>query len=157
MIVSLLIVLHSKKVIEEISKNRNFSLLSNFGSYNKEEFLTCYFDAKIIRHYKLVDLSNNGNEGKIYNCSIIPYNIPNKVKVTIPHRRKSVFKLLDHAPNGYLNGRWASQLTRYNQLKFVNEVSTGYYDTDNDGLGDLDFKVHSCTEVENEIHLVVGI
>ena len=147
----------TKKTISAISENRNFGLLSKFENYDNEGNLTCYFDAKFIRHYKLVDLSGNGIEGKINGCAIIPYNIPNKLKITIPHRRKSTFKLLDHASNGYLNGRWASQLTRFNQLKFVNEVSTGYYDTDDDGLGDLDFTVHSEVEVENEIHLVVGI
>lgn len=147
----------SRKEIIELSQNRNFSLLSVFGDYDKESYLTCYYDAKVTRHYKLVDLSGKGNDGNISGCSIVPYEIPNKLKVSIPNRRKSTFKLLDHSSNGYLNGRWASQLTRYNQLKFVNEVSTGYYDTDSDGLSDLDFTVHSEVKIENEIHVVVGI
>jgi hypothetical protein len=65
--------------------------------------------------------------------------------------------LLDHKPGGYLNGRWKDQLTRYNQLKFINEIAPNYSKNAQGGLSDIDFKVHGETITDNVYQLQVSI
>ena len=104
-----------------------------------------------------MDLSENGNIGTIDNCSIIKYDHKEFKYEKIPYRRESSFNLLDHQPGGYLDGRWKDQLTRYNQLRFSNEVRTGEYDIKNDGLNSIEYKIHSSIEVDQNVQLVVAI
>jgi len=111
----------------------------------------------MIKHYKLTDLSNSGNTGIIENCSIVKYDYSAYKYEKVPYRRTSSFKLLDHAPGGYIDGRWKDQLTRYNQLRYNNEVKPGNYDTQEDGLNSLEYKIHNDVEVDRDVQIVVAI
>lgn len=144
-------------VLLDMSNNKHFGLTSKFDSYDHSDSLTTYYDAKMIKHYKLTDLSGNGNTGIIENCSIVKYDYKSYKYEKIPYRRESSFKLLDHAPGGYIDGRWKDQLTRYNQLRYNNEVKPGNYDTEEDGLSSLEYKVHTDVEVDRDIQIVVAI
>ena len=144
-------------VLRDMSNNKHFGLTSKFDSYDHGGSLLNYYDAKFVKHYKLMDLSENGNIGTIDNCSIIKYDHKEFKYEKIPYRRESSFNLLDHQPGGYLDGRWKDQLTRYNQLRFSNEVRTGEYDIKNDGLNSIEYKIHSSIEVDQNVQLVVAI
>jgi hypothetical protein len=147
----------SSSEILEISKNKHFGLTSNFGNYKSSENLITYYDAKFVKDYKLMDLSGNTNDGKINGCEIVGYTYDDIKVVNIPYRRDGKFELLEHEENGYVNGAWKNITTRYNQLKFHNEVEKGYRNTKEDGLSNLQYTQHSRAKVENLTHLVVGI
>jgi hypothetical protein len=148
--------LHPDEVLE-ISKNEFFGLTQNFGDYNSPHFLKVYYDAKFIKEYKLIDLSGNGNDGKIVNCEIVGYTGQKTKIIEIPFRRNCTFKLMEHEENGYLNGGWKEITTRYNQLRYYNEVVAGYRDTKIDGLSNLQYTVHSETKVNKQTHISVAI
>jgi hypothetical protein len=77
--------------------------------------------------------------------------------VLIPFRRKSLFETLPHEENGFLDNKWKDQSTRWNQLRFINEVSTNYELLYNDGLSDLSFVEHGITKENNITFVTVGI
>ena len=141
----------------EISKNRFFGLTQNFGNYKSDYKLITYYDAKFIKGYKLIDLSGNENHGEIVNCEIVPYEYSNNKIIDVPFRRLSTFQLLPHEENGYLLNGWKDKTTRYNQLRYYNEVSKGYINTKEDGLNNCEFKEHGNSRVDNYSHIVVGI
>lgn len=143
--------------IKELSNNKHFGYTQNFGEYESDFKLKIYYDAKFIKQYKLIDLSGNGNDGEIFNCDIVPYSIDETKLVEIPFRRKSIFGVLNHDENGYSNGGWKSQLTRYNQLRFYNEVEKGSIDTRKDGLSNCQFVKHGYVSRENVTEITVGI
>jgi len=141
------------KEIKEISQNKYFGLTYFDSSIN----LKTYYDASFIKEYQLVDLSEHKNKGKIYNCEVISCNIEDNNIIEVPFRRESTFSLLPHDNNGFVNGGWKDINTRYNQLKFSNEVSKGYINTKEDGLNNLHYKEHSNNKFDNETHIVVKI
>jgi hypothetical protein len=143
--------------IREISKNKYFGLTHTFGEYKSHHTLKLYYDAKFIKNYKLIDLSGNDNDGEIVNCEIVGYSIDDTKLIDIPFRRNSTFNLLEHDENGYMNNSWKNKTTRYNQLRFENEVSKRYIDTMSDGLNNCSFKEYSKVKVKNQTHIVVGI
>ena len=146
-----------EKEIQEISINKNFGLTQSFGEYNKEDTLILYYDAKFIKHYELIDIVNYKNHGIINNCEIVGEKIDEFKTIEIPYRRDSTFKLLEHDENGYVGGGWKNITTRYNQLKFQNEVSKGYKDHKKDGLNNCEYKIHDKNKINNLTHIVVGI
>jgi hypothetical protein len=146
----------SELEIGEIYKNVHFGLTQNFGDYISSHNLILYYDAKFIRNYKLIDLIRKNN-GEIYGCEIVPYEYEKIKIIEVPFRRDCTFKLLKHDENGYINGNWKDITTRYNQLKFNNEVKTGYKDTTLDGLSNLQYREHSHTHIKNQTHIIVGI
>jgi hypothetical protein len=143
--------------INELSKNNFFGLTQSFGDYNKENNLVLYYDAKFIKHYKLIDIVNYQNDALIYNCEIVGLPIDKIKTIEIPYRRNSTFKLLNHEENGFINGGWKNITTRYNQLKYQNEVSKGYIDYKKDGLNNCEYKIHNKNKIQNLTHIVVGI
>lgn len=149
-------VLSSSEILE-ISKNKHFGLTSNFEKYKSSDNLITYYDAKFIKNYKLIDLSGNGNNGEIVNCEMVGYEYDESKLINIPHRRDCKFELLPHEENGYTNGAWKNMTTRYNQLKFHNEVEKGFKNIKDDGLSNLQYKQHSKVRIENLTHLVVGL
>lgn len=146
-----------EKEIASIASNTNFSLLHDFENYSSSFLLTSYYDCRLIRGYKLIDLTLKKNTGLINNCEIVAYNRPRQYFLPIPFRRQSVFSLTDHESSGYVGGRWASQLTRYNQLKFSNELRYDPCISMENGLSNLTYTLHSEVKVDNNIHLVVGL
>ena len=86
----------------------------------------------------------------LHNSATIVHHFYNKKEYTtiqIPHRRDSTFISLQHEENGFQNNAWKQKATRYNQLKFQNEVSKGHINTNEDGLNDCYFTEHSRTKV----------
>jgi hypothetical protein len=129
-----------------------------FGNYKSNSSLKTYFDANVIEYYTLLDITNSGLEGKIVNCEIVDEEYPEFTEVKIPHRRQSTFRLLKHEENGFLGNGWKDQSTRWNQLRFQNEVFHNYELIKNDGLSTLEFIEHSKFHHSNKImHVNVGI
>ena len=155
-IFNLLRQLEDKEVVE-ISNNKSLGLTQNFGNYRSDYSLATYYDAKFIKQYKLMDLSGNNNDGIIENCEIVPYDNIDSEVIKIPFRRDCKFLLTPHKENGFENGRWVDVSIRYNQLRYVNEVSKGYRDTKKDGLINCEYITHNKTKINNLTHLTVGI
>jgi hypothetical protein len=143
--------------IKEISKNRYFGLTQNFGDYISSHTLQTYYDAKFIKEYKLIDLSGNGNDGEIINCEITELEFEHFKEVKIPFRRESKFGSLSHKENGFFNNKWKHQATRWNQLRYQNEVLLDDKLIKNDGLSTLEFIEHGRTKENNITHINIGI
>jgi hypothetical protein len=139
-----------------VSQNKYHSLLQDFGEYKSADNLEIYYDTKFIRQYKLVNLVNS-ELGYMTKCEIIPCTFEDRTTISIPYRKASEFKIMNHEENGYVNGGWKSVVTRYNQLRFNNEVMRGHTDIANDGLNNLKYKEFTRVRTGNETHLVVGI
>ena len=104
-----------------------------------------------------MDLSGNANHGEIVNCEIVEFELDDYKEIKIPYRRKSLFKSLPHEENGFLNNKWKDQSTRWNQLRFINEVSVDDQLLKNDGLSDLQYVEHGKIVDNNVTHINVGI
>jgi len=143
--------------IKEISKNQFFGLTEIFGKYHSQDDLKICYDSKFIKNYKLIDLSGNGNDGEINNCEIVGHSFDDIKVIDVPFRRDCTFELLAHEENGYVGGGWKNITTRYNQLRFYNEVSKGNKNTKEDGLNNCTYKEHDYLKVDNQNHIIVGI
>lgn len=149
-------VLNEKEILE-ISKTDNL-LNSDFGEYNSSKDLLMYYDANYIKDYRLVDLSGNKYHGKIVKCGIVDTKINKYKKLEIPHRRKSLFKTLSHKKNGFVNNKWKKQATRWNQLRFHNEVYINDDLINNDGLSTLEYVEHGLNQLKDNIVIIdVGL
>lgn len=143
--------------IDAISKNDTKLLNKNFNRYSSSNSLNVYYDTNYIEYYKLIDLSNNMNDSEIINCEIIENDFLEHTEVKIPFRRNSLFKSLKHDENGFDGQQWKDKHTRYNQLRFINEVSNHSSLLTNDGLSTLKYHIYG-KEYENKITtLNVGI
>jgi hypothetical protein len=134
--------------IENISENNKIE--------NKDS-LKLHYNSNHIKNYQLVDLSGNNNDGLIVNCNIVDLDLEEYKKVKIPHRRDSTFYTLLHEENGFFDNKWKTQATRWNQLRFHNEVSMNSDLIFGDGLSDLEFVEHGLTKENNITHINVGI
>ena len=147
----------SEDEVKHYSSLESELLNHNYKNYNSLEYLNVYYDANYIKDYKLIDISENGNEGEIINCEIVDLDIPKYTDVKIPHRRKGLFKSLKHDENGFDGQQWKDKSTRYNQLRFLNEVSNHPSLINNDGLSTLKYHTYGKSEENNIIHMNVGI
>lgn len=138
-----------QKEVQYLVDNNTIGLGANTEQYSSADNLIVYYDPKFVKSYKLVDISLNDNPGELIDCWFDSTDYNEYTQVAIPKRRKCVFKLLDHQPGGYLDGRWKDHLTRYNQLKFTNEVLGGYRNSKEDGLSNCDYKIISTYSDEN--------
>jgi hypothetical protein len=136
----------TKTQIKEISKQK--TPLNNLKLQNN---LKTYYDANHIQNYKLKDLSNNKNDGEIIGCQIIELNTEKYTKIKTPYRRKSLFQLLPHEENGFIGNKWKDQSTRWNQLRFQNEVKNHISLINNDGLSTLEYHIHGINKYPNNI------
>jgi hypothetical protein len=142
------------------SKTLNENEVKNISENNKIEnrdSLKLYYDSNHIENYQLVDLSGNNNNGIIVNCDIIDLDLEKYKEVKIPHRRDSTFYTLSHEENGFFDNKWKTQATRWNQLRFHNEVSMNSDLVFGDGLSDLEFTEHGLIKENNITHINVGI
>jgi hypothetical protein len=127
------------------------------GIVGKENLLI-HYDANHVDDYMLTDLSGNKNNGKIHNCEIIDLKNEKVKKIKIPFRRKSVFELLPHEDDGFKDNKWKNKATRWNQLRFHNEVYMNDELLNNDGLSSLQFVEHGIEKISNNvIKLIVGV
>lgn len=118
---------------------------------------TLSYDTRKIKNYKLLDESDNKNHGQIVNCEIVNLTFDDYKKIKVPFRRPSTFLLLPHEENGFFENKWKDQSTRWNQLRFLNEVSTNSDLLNNDGLSDLEYIEYGKVIKNNIIHVNVGI
>jgi beta-1,4-galactosyltransferase 1 len=146
----------TEEEILEISENKFFGLAQDFGEYKSSHMLKLYYDSKFVKDYKLMDLAG-GNRGYMTECEIVGYTFAEGKVLDIPFRRQSTFELLPHEENGFESGGWKDINTRYNQLKYYNEIAKGYGNSTVDGISNCEFKVHSYVHMENQTHVNVGI
>ena len=147
----------NEEEIIELSNNETADFRDNFGEYKSAEKLLLYYDAEHIDRYKLIDLSNNKHHGTIEKCEIVDLNYNINKKIEIPHRRNSEFYVLPHEENGFVDNKWKNKATRWNQLKFYNEVLNNPELIKNDGLSTLEYIEHGVV-VDNNITIVnVGL
>ena len=119
--------------------------------------LKTHYNANHIENYKLVDLSGNDNIGTIHKCEIVKENTKEYENYYIPYRRKSLFKSLKHDENGFIGNGWKDHSIRWNQLRFINEVSNDHTLLSNDGLSTLQYHTYGKVKEGRMIHLNVGI
>lgn len=143
--------------ILEISTNEKNSLMKPFGNYKSKESLKLYFDANVIEYYTLLDITNSGIEGKIVDCEIIDEVYDEYSEIKIPHRRNGLFKSLKHEENGFTGYSWKDHATRWNQLRFHNEIFYNNNLIDEDGLSNLKYTEHGKRRDNNITHINVGI
>jgi hypothetical protein len=111
-----------------------------------------------ITKYKFTDISNNKNDGKFFNVYLDHLKPFLNHYSHIPFRRSSKLLKLEHEDCGFNNGRWQDDNSRWNQLRYNNEVQLGYHDDIDDGLSTcVDYKVYSKTKDNKITHLNVGI
>jgi hypothetical protein len=96
--------------------------------------------------YKLKDLSRNKNIGEIFGCEIVDLDFDEYTEIQIPHRRPSTFHSLKHEENGFVTNSWKDKATRWNQLRFENEVTKHSSLITRDGISTLDYAVHGIVE-----------
>jgi len=147
----------SENEIQEISLNEDKLLTENFKNYNSSSSLKTYYDARYIRYYKLYDLSENNNHGEIFNCEIVDLDTEEFTEIKIPHRRKSLFGSLKHEENGFDGQKWKDKNTRWNQLRFQNEVVNHISLINRDGLSTLEYHLYRKDKKDNITRLTVGI
>jgi hypothetical protein len=147
----------SDEEIAEISNNTENYLNQPFGDYKSNDFLQMYYDADFMEKYKLIDLSKNNRNAKIMNCEVLKPKYSEYTEVSVPHKRKSIFKSLPHEENGFLGNKWKDQATRWNQLRFHNEVFLDHDLIKKDGLSNLKYTEHGKTRTNNILHINVGL
>lgn len=108
-------------------------------------------------NYEFKDLTKNSNHAKLNDVYLDKFTPPEDYYSYIPHRRESKIKYLPHVDNGFDNGEWKHQTTRWNQLRYNNEVQNGDHDNIEDGLSNCKYTLHGKTANDKYIHLNVGI
>ena len=146
----------SPEEILELSNNKFFGLTQDFGNYQSSHLLRLYYDAKFVKAYKLMALAG-GSRGQMEECEMVGYTFYEGKVIDIPFRRECTFELIPHEENGFTGGGWKDINTRYNQLRYYNEIAKGYGDHKVDGISNCEYKVHSYTHIENQSHINVGI
>lgn len=117
-----------------------------------------HYDTDNISGYSLTDLSGNNHNGMINECEIVNGEVNEYKTIKIPYRRNSLFATLSHEKNGYVNNGWKNKATRWNQLRFHNEVYLNDELIQNDGLSTLSFVEHGIERIKNNISkITVGI
>lgn len=140
---------------------------TDFSKYYKgtvDEFKICNGRRTVVHYvddtgdpYKLEDKSGMGNDGELVNVYFDKFTPPINYNGYIPYRRKSKIHYLKHESNGFVWGRWKDDLTRWNQLRYNNEVLAGSYEDIEDGLSTCQYTLHSKYSTKNTVHLKVGI
>ena len=110
-----------------------------------------------VENYSFVNTVDNKNNGEVFSVYFDKFIAPVNYYSFIPFRRESKIKLLNHESNGYIGGRWKSDLTRWNQLRYNNEVQNGGHDNLKDGLSTCSYTLHNRVEEKNITHLTIGI
>jgi hypothetical protein len=148
--------LNSDEILE-ISKREGVVLTQNGGQYKSSKYLKLYYDTNFIKEYKLIDLSGNDNDGEISNCEIVDVEYDEYKTISIPYRRESTFMTLKHDNNGFENNKWRHSETRWNQLRFHNEITKNDDLIKNDGLSTLVYVAHGRDYKDNILHINVGL
>jgi hypothetical protein len=157
-------------LVDEIHYNRKlkryesepYFYLGNANPYrgqNFKEFYGYVSDFKIWNNDVLVidldfdnyfwpNIKNKTNKivGEVFDCEKRTIMENSNTILSIPKRRKSLFKLLEHSSNGFYNGKWIHSETRHNQIKYSKSL-------DNSGLNNITYNI--TDSVDN--HLKVAL
>jgi hypothetical protein len=110
-----------------------------------------------IEEYEFTDISGNNNNGEFFNVYLDYFKPFVNHYSYIPFRRNSKLLKLEHDDCGFNDGRWRDDNSRWNQLRYNNEVQLGYHDDIDDGLSTLEYVIHGITK-QSKIHqLNIGI
>jgi hypothetical protein len=111
-----------------------------------------------IKNYLFTDKSGNKNNGEFFNVYLDYFKPFINHYSYIPFRRNSKLLKLEHDDCGFNDGRWRDDNSRWNQLRYNNEVQNGHRDDIEDGLTTcLDYTLYGRNKKNNIIHLNVGI
>lgn len=123
----------------------------------KDEVVNRYLKPNRIKYIWVDHVKRD--KGTLDNIDVAPYEAPGSTEIdsTVPYRRKGDIYKLPHPDNGYVEGRWRSDLTRWNQLRYNNEVKRGVYNNSKDGLKDCEYILHSKKYKDKVLHLNIGI
>lgn len=111
-----------------------------------------------IKKYFFKDISGNNNNGEFFNVYLDHFKPFTNYYSYIPFRRDSKLLKLEHDDCGFNDGRWRDDNSRWNQLRYNNEVQSGYRDNIEDGISTcLDYTLYGKIKENNIIHLNVGI
>ena len=130
----------SREEIKDISLNITDDLLTSKKFGYADELVT-YYDTRFIENEKLIDLSSNGNNGTIVNCTEEEVNTLPYHTVKLPLRERCKYRLLKHDEGGYVDGYWKDWQSRKNQIYYTHLVEQGSANIDNDGLTTCSYKV----------------
>ena len=151
--------------VQGLHQNSGMSYLIDDNQYSSSKNLTSYYDFK----HTTFDKSYDYETGKVMNLvdtksygkvsQTIPKSIQNieRKKISIPARRKSIFKLIGHPPEGYSNGGWKYESTRLNQIKYYDQILNNKSNLTTDGLTTLKYKTTSKTDDGNYTFLSVNL
>ena len=78
-------------------------------------------------------------------------------RVVKPFRRQGSFKLQTHTPQGYVEGKWKTESTRLNQIRFFNQVVNNQTNLGTDGLSNLNFELTDEKTRREYTHLKVRL
>jgi len=133
-----------KGSINEFLLKQNDEIKIHYKNYN-------------ISEYKFIDISGNENHGEFFNIYLDHFEPFVNYYSYIPFRRSSKLIKLEHDDCGFNDGRWRDDNSRWNQLRYNNEVQLGYHNDIDDGLSTLQFQLHGKTKDNKITHLNVGI
>ena len=112
------------------------------------------YDFGATENNKLIDLSNNGNHGKLFRVDIKEDNILKIHNTILPFRRDGKFKCLPHKTEGLITvggvDKWAKgETTARNERRYILEMQQGKYNWKNDGINSLEYELISVDEIGN--------
>ena len=119
--------------------------------------LTASYIPITLEGYKFIDLSKNNNDAELIDVYLDKFIPPKNYYSYIPFRRKSKIKTLKHVDNGFSDGEWKDQTTRWNQLRYNNEVQNGDHDNIEDGLSTCKFTLYGIVNENKITHMNIGI
>ncbi len=142
-----------EREIEFLYENINsFSLLTNFKKYKSSEDLAVYYDFQHYKQNKILDISGKGRHGEITNAYFKQTKEVFGKTISLPHRRISKFRKLNHYNNGWERGGWIQEETRLNQIRFMNDVSNNMIDVREDGLNNCLYNLVKEETFNKNIH-----
>jgi hypothetical protein len=133
-----------KGTINELLLKQNDEIITHYKNYN-------------ITEYRFTDTTGNKNNGKFFNVYLDYFKPFVNHYSYIPFRRNSKLLKLEHDDCGFNDGRWRDDNSRWNQLRYNNEVQFGYHNDIDDGLTTLQFKLYGKAKNNKITHLNVGI
>jgi hypothetical protein len=133
-----------KGTINELLLKQNDEIITHYKNYNITEYL-------------FTDTTANKNNGKFFNVYLDYFKPFVNHYSYIPFRRNSKLLKLEHDDCGFNDGRWRDDNSRWNQLRYNNEVQFGHHNDIDDGLTTLQFKLHGKNKNDKITHLNVGI
>jgi hypothetical protein len=143
----------------DIEKENYFKGSLNSFKIIQDNTTKVEYNTKNNETYELKDLSLNDNHGNLYKVYFDKFKTPINYYSYIPYRRDSKILKLDHKDCGFNGGRWVDDNSRWNQLRYNNEVQIGHHDDVEDGLSNCkgSYIIYGKTKENNYVHLNVGI